>query len=154
MASTASLNYGRAFGRSLGDARKRIAIEQVVVLIATVHSEVHGKGHRMPLPKVILAVLVFFGFLGAVAELGADAARTAAAIGGVVTLGALVGGATGRDVVDLLKWSAGVFGGRSAPISGSTVPTSSTGGSDATVQSPPVGYSIATAPASLRPARP
>jgi hypothetical protein len=82
--------------------QKRIAAFETVTLIGQVVGEVRG-GRSLPRPSVVAAVFVFFGLLSIAAETGGQAARIASAIAAVVGLGAIVGGAAGKTIIDLLN---------------------------------------------------
>lgn len=83
-------------------AKKAIGALELLALLGAILHEVRN-GHAMPRPAMFGAVFLFYGLLGVAAEIGGQAARIAFAIAGVTTLGALVTGAAGKDILSTLK---------------------------------------------------
>lgn len=89
---------------------KTIGALELLALAGATIGEVREHG-GMPRPAVLGAIYLFYGLLGIVATISSEAGRIAAAIGGVVTLAALVTGAAGRNLIGLLKWFTSVLPG-------------------------------------------
>jgi hypothetical protein len=75
---------------------------------------------QLPRPRAIVGTLIFYGFLGLLAQLGEGIARFAAASGAVLFLVLLVGngakasGAGGRSLIGLLGSTTRLITGRTA----------------------------------------
>lgn len=105
------------------NASRALAAESFLSLTGIVVQELAGSSpeeRTLPRPRRIFAVFAFFGLLSVAAELGEGPARFATAAGAVVTLGALLYGASGRGLISLLTWAGrSVGGGVSQPAGAS-----------------------------------
>ncbi len=88
------------------NAHKVIAAEETVVVAVLAGKDLVNQA--MPRPKPILAALLFYGALGWVSALGAQAARLSAAVGGVIALALLVAPAGAKFVSTLQRLVQGV----------------------------------------------
>lgn len=98
------------------NGKKAIGSFELLALLGVLIGEIKG-GHALPRPAVLGAVFLFYGLLGAAAEMGGQAARAASAIAGVTTLGALVTGAAGKNILGLLNALVGYLPGAPQPSS-------------------------------------
>jgi hypothetical protein len=109
------------------NAEKLIALESTVAVTGIVAGDLIGQGDQrtLPKPRQILAAYLLFGILAVVAQLGQGPARVAALLGGLITLTALVAGALGKNLVNLINRGAGLFspGTLSASVPGVATPS-------------------------------
>jgi hypothetical protein len=84
------------------NTEKAIGALELLTFVGVIVGEVKDHG-GMPRPVRLGAVFLFYGLLGVVASTGREAGRIAYSIGVVVTLGALVTGTAGKNLVGLLN---------------------------------------------------
>lgn len=141
---------------AIRNPEKMIAAELFVCLAATTVAEVKsGKG--FPRPRPLAAFFVMFSALGLVTAFSPGAGRVAAAVGGVITLGAVISGAVGKTILDLLNSASGWIGGGASSIGSAASGAESSAAEAAAAAAAKVAAGFSFAPANtggLRPARP
>jgi hypothetical protein len=109
------------------NAKKTIGVLEMLALGGAIIGEVRN-GHTMPRPATLGAIYLFYGLLGVVSEVSREAARISAAIAAVVTLSALVVGASGREILGLFDRAIQWIPGASTTGAGGTGSQPGTGG--------------------------